>query len=277
MVPLPERRRGAEREQMREHVAHLVHEVDAQLVVVDADVDVHAADDETAHDLLKILLDGFVALLVGAPLLAPDREWMRGGSDEAQSVGTGDRRHGAAQVLQVGAGLADGGAHAGADLDLTLQELRRHLPFQQGFALRKHRRRRLVDEGAGAGIDEQVFLFDSDGEARLVHFAAHSRRRSFCLGRYVSPNAKPNSRSDPTPLGAYASIAAGVSGARSVLSEFRRDHRSGPCRPAQSAPGSLCELQPPSFGERHHHLRLRSRNDRAASRPPMPARRATGW
>ena len=52
-----ERRGGREHEQMRQEVARLVHEVDAQLVVLDADMHVHAADDEAAADAGEILGD----------------------------------------------------------------------------------------------------------------------------------------------------------------------------------------------------------------------------
>ena len=53
--------------------------------------------------------------------------------------------------------------------DLALQELGGYLPFEQRLALRKHRRRCFVDEVARARIDEQIFLFNPDGEAGLSH------------------------------------------------------------------------------------------------------------
>ena len=160
---------GAEREQVWEHVAHLVHEIDAQIVVVDADVDVHAADHEASYHLLEIVLDRLVALLLGTPLLAPDRERVRRRRDEPQTVGTGHRCHSAAQPPQIGTGLADGGAHPGADLDLALQEFRSDLPFEQCLALGQHRWRRRMNEVARVRIDEQILLFDPDGEAGLLH------------------------------------------------------------------------------------------------------------
>jgi len=51
-VALPERRRGREREQMRQEIGGLAEEIDAELVVVDADMNMHAADDEASHHLL---------------------------------------------------------------------------------------------------------------------------------------------------------------------------------------------------------------------------------
>ena len=84
---------------------------------------------------------------------------------------------------RIGAGLADGGAHPGADLDLALQEFRGHLSFEQRLALREHLRRGLMDEVAGVRIDEQILLFDPDGEARLLHGKEGSWRR----GRGIEP------------------------------------------------------------------------------------------
>jgi hypothetical protein len=43
-------RGGRQHEQVRQEIARLVEEIDAQLVVLDADVDVHAADDQPAAD-----------------------------------------------------------------------------------------------------------------------------------------------------------------------------------------------------------------------------------
>ena len=55
VLALRERRGGREHQQVRQEVARLVHEVDAQLVVLDADVHVHAADDEPPADAGEIL------------------------------------------------------------------------------------------------------------------------------------------------------------------------------------------------------------------------------
>ena len=169
-----------------------------QLVVVDADVDVHAADHETAHHLLEVPLDRLVALLLRAPLLAPGRERMGRRRDEPQPVGTGDRGHGAAQPLQLRSGLAHRGAYAGADLDLALQELRGHLPFEQRLALREHLRRRLVDEAAGMRVDEQVFLFDPYGEAGLLHGGAAPRRPGRGTGMPMVARARARERAATT-------------------------------------------------------------------------------
>ena len=46
ILAAPERRGGAERQQVRQEIGDLAHEIDAQLRVLDADMDMHAADHE---------------------------------------------------------------------------------------------------------------------------------------------------------------------------------------------------------------------------------------
>src|SRR3546814_8305842 len=58
------------------------------------------------------------------------------GRDRAGAVVAGDARDGATQFRQLGAGLGDGLALGGADLDLRLQELRRHALAQFLLAAR---------------------------------------------------------------------------------------------------------------------------------------------
>ena len=78
----PEGRGGRKCEQMRKHIAHLAHEVDAQVVVRDPDVDMHAADDETPAHALEVAREGLVARLGGRTLAPPMGEGMgRGGHD----------------------------------------------------------------------------------------------------------------------------------------------------------------------------------------------------
>ena len=68
-LAFPERRTARQREQVRQEIRELVHQVDAQLVVVDADVHVQAADHHAARDALHFLEQRDVALLVRALLL----------------------------------------------------------------------------------------------------------------------------------------------------------------------------------------------------------------
>ena len=76
VLAFDERRGGREHEQVRQEVARLVHEVDAQLVVVDAGVHVHAADDEAPADAGEVAGNGLVAGALGGLLRTPRRERM---------------------------------------------------------------------------------------------------------------------------------------------------------------------------------------------------------
>ena len=64
VLALPERRGGRQHQQVRQEIARLVHEVDAQLVVVDADVHVHAADGKPPADPGKVARERLVAGLL---------------------------------------------------------------------------------------------------------------------------------------------------------------------------------------------------------------------
>src|SRR5512144_1505114 len=109
---------------MRQEVARLVHQVDAQLVVVDADVHMHTADQQTTGDTLHVASEYVVTLLVGVLLVRPFREGMRRGGHWRQSVATGDLRDGSAQPGEYAAGLLDVATDRSADLDLRGEELR---------------------------------------------------------------------------------------------------------------------------------------------------------
>ena len=90
-----ERRGGRQHQQVRQEIARLVHEVDAQLVVLDADVHVHAADDEPAADAGEVAGDRLVAVALGRLLRAPAREGVGGGGDRREAVLGRQLGHGA--------------------------------------------------------------------------------------------------------------------------------------------------------------------------------------
>src|SRR5439155_157377 len=58
----PERARRRDREEVREEVARLVHDLDPALAVGDTDVHVYAEDEELADDVLQLLLEDLVPL-----------------------------------------------------------------------------------------------------------------------------------------------------------------------------------------------------------------------
>ena len=54
ILALPEGRGGPERQQMGQEIGHLAHQVDAQLRIVEPDMDMHAADDQPPRRRLEI-------------------------------------------------------------------------------------------------------------------------------------------------------------------------------------------------------------------------------
>ena len=90
--PVPERGGGAQREKMGEHVLHLVHQVDPQVVVFDPGVDMHPADHELAGDLAEIGGHLRIAGVVRGLLLGPVGEGMGGGCDDGGAVLAHDLR-----------------------------------------------------------------------------------------------------------------------------------------------------------------------------------------
>ena len=92
VAPEPEGRVGGQGEEVRQEVARLVHDVDRQLAVLDADVDVEAEDQVGARDLLQVLDDVVVAPFVGDQLVLPvgERVGARGG--DAHAVCARERR-----------------------------------------------------------------------------------------------------------------------------------------------------------------------------------------
>ena len=80
---------------MRKEVGRLVHQVDAQLLVLDADVEVHAADHQALGERRHVAREQVVALLVDAALDAPVGERVGRGGDQRHAElagGGGERR-----------------------------------------------------------------------------------------------------------------------------------------------------------------------------------------
>ena len=62
---------------MRQKVGHLIHQIDTQLIVVNADVHMHATDDQPPRRTLHLMCERFVAILVRVFLFCPARERVR--------------------------------------------------------------------------------------------------------------------------------------------------------------------------------------------------------
>ena len=94
----------------------LLHQVDAQLVVLQADVHVHAADDHAARGRLHLAGQRDVAVLVGVLLLDGARERMGRCGDGRDAVLAPDVDDDLAQAREMRARLVHVAAHAACRL-----------------------------------------------------------------------------------------------------------------------------------------------------------------
>ncbi|MNL41779.1 hypothetical protein D3C87_1642030 [compost metagenome] len=159
----PEGARAADRQQVGQEVAGLVDQVDGQVLVLDAHVDVHAEDQVGAGHVLQVVDQHLVAVLVGDVLGLPVAEGVgaRGHDLEAVLLGqAGDRR---AQLHDVLGGLGDVGADVGADLDDRLVHLGLDALAEDHAPLFEHDRD-VTAKLPRLGIDDLVLFLDPDGE-----------------------------------------------------------------------------------------------------------------
>src|SRR5215472_6169471 len=77
VLALPERRGGRHCQQVRQEIGGLVQQIDAQLIVEDADMHMHAADRKAPPDTLQISLEGPVSSALGSLLRLVTGERMR--------------------------------------------------------------------------------------------------------------------------------------------------------------------------------------------------------
>ena len=173
----PEGRRSAQGEEMRQEIGDLVQNVDAQVVLFDTDMHVHAADQQPLGHDLQVLLEDAVTQLVGSLLFAPLGERMRRSGDRSVPVRASDFRHGAPQVRERRACLRHRGADFRADLDLGPQELGTEPPFQALFERLDQGSGGFADQVLGAEFDQQILLFDADRKAGFGDW--HQRPASY--------------------------------------------------------------------------------------------------
>lgn len=151
VLAAPERRGRGERQKVRQVVGHLVHQVDAQIVVLDRDVDVESTDQKAPCQALEVAGQLVVALAVGVLLRVPMGKRMGRGGDRREPVACRDVRQRLAQAREFCAGRRGGRTGPRPCLDLRPEELGAHLPGEQCLALGHHGRRRVGrDVAAGA-------------------------------------------------------------------------------------------------------------------------------
>ena len=147
---------------MRKEVAELVHQVDAQFIVVDADMHVHAADQKTSGRCLHFGVQRSVPGPFRMLLLFPVGERVRGCRNGRKSVGVGYVRDGRAQFGESHPGLGHVAADARAHLDLCPQQFRAdELVAAALGAIFQHVRGHGGDQVPGLAVHEQVFLLDA--------------------------------------------------------------------------------------------------------------------
>src|SRR5260370_3654320 len=210
VLALPERRRGRQCQQVRQEVRGLVQQIDAQLVVGDADMDVHSADREARADALQIALEALVADTLGGLLLLPSRKWMGRHGNRGHAMARRHRRDPDPQPPQLGSRFVETCADPGPDLDLRAQKFRAHLGAQQRLELGQHAIGRVAHDVPRRPIDEDTFLLESE---RKFRFGSHLTPR-------IEPVTERGSRRGQRPLSTWWRKSAQVRLKRSGSSRF---------------------------------------------------------
>ena len=174
---------------MRQEVRELVHQVDAQLVVVDADVDMQTADHHAPCGALHLLEERDVAFLVRALLAGGEREGMRRCGDGREAEATGCLDHGPAQLRELLPRFGDVAADRCCDFHLRTQELGEGTPRRLCIQLREELLGWFARHGPGLAVDEQVLLLDTEGQRRFArsHLASPDRSRRSAGSSSIGP------------------------------------------------------------------------------------------
>ncbi len=112
---------------MRHEIRDLIHQVDAQIVVVDAHVYVHSANHHPARRGLHLAGESVELLLLRVQLPRGTRERMRRGCYGGQPVILGKIDDHAAQPREIGSHFGNRVANASAHFELRTQEFRADL------------------------------------------------------------------------------------------------------------------------------------------------------
>ena len=164
--PAPERRVRGERQDVRQKVAHRIHDADRRFAVLDAHMHVQTEDQVGARHQLQILNHLGVARVRIDLLRAPVGKGMRRSGHQHQVVLLRQLDHLPPQIEEVLARLLDRSADARAHLDHRLVHLGLDALFQPPLALGQHLGRDVRAQIARHRIDGLVFLFNADRERR---------------------------------------------------------------------------------------------------------------
>ena len=123
ILTLPKRRRRRQCVQMGQEILELINHVDPHVLIRNADMDMHSANQHAPCDPRQISVQLVIAGLVGVMLVFPVGKWMARRRYRGEPMRCGVTRDSASQVTQIDAGLSDSFAHTSANLDLTLSEI----------------------------------------------------------------------------------------------------------------------------------------------------------
>ena len=158
----PERRGGGERDEQRQIGQHPRHHVDPVLAVRQLDMDVQPAQHVALADHLQIVHHRVVAVGRRLERCFPGRGRVRAGREDRKPVLRRDRRDRCPQMPQLRMRRRHVAMGHGRDLDLRLQHLAHELRAERRFGGGEKRLRPLLGNHLGLGIDQEIFLLDSD-------------------------------------------------------------------------------------------------------------------
>ncbi len=166
-MALPERRRGRERQQVGQEIGRLVHQIDAQLLVLDAGVDVHAADHQARGERLPCRARGRCSAPCRPALGAPVGERVGRRRDQRHAeVAARSRATAARSSISSRRTSATVAADAGADLDLGLEQLVGHAGPEALLTAQHEILGRRRDQVAAGRVDQQILLLDPEAQRR---------------------------------------------------------------------------------------------------------------
>ena len=162
----PERGVGRKRQDVRQKIAGVIHQLDRGLAVFHADVHVQAENQVGPRHQLQVFDNVLVTDVLGNLLHPPVGKRMSRRRSQPQAILPGQGNHVAAQLFHFFLGVLNIAADRGPDLDYRLVHLGFHPLLQEQLALFDNLR---VDVGAQIARDRingLIFLFDPDGESR---------------------------------------------------------------------------------------------------------------
>ena len=122
VLSLPERRAGAQRQQVGKPGLKVVGDLDGRFRIRDADMHMQAKDQHAPRRPLHLVHKAVIALILTDTLFLPERERMGSCTQQAKPETAGAVPHPVELATEVGRNLCNVGAHIGVDLDGRLEQ-----------------------------------------------------------------------------------------------------------------------------------------------------------